>query len=290
MLAMWLLLLAAVQVLALVLVWRFFVRTEHGQLLDFIALSGNSIGQNRVDGLVNNVLNAMSVVALAVATAVIGFIALARGRILLGVLATLLVVGANLTAQGLKYVITRPDLGVDAERAAAGNSMPSGHVALAASVAIAFVMVLPPRLRGAGGLIGVAYASLAGVATMSAGWHRPSDAVAALLIVGAWAAGASFLLVVAQREDAVVEREEAHRFSVLLLFLGGAALLAVCAVALKLTDQVLSTPPDQLSRNRLLAAYGGSAAGIAGTASLVMALVLVTMHRVVPRRPIGRSM
>lgn len=285
MLAMWLLLLAAVQVLALVLVWRFFVRTEHGQLLDFIALSGNSIGQSRVDGLVNNVLNAMSVVALAVATAVIGFIALARGRILLGVLATLLVVGANLTAQGLKYVITRPDLGVDAERAAAGNSMPSGHVALAASVAIAFVMVLPPRLRGAGGLIGVAYASLAGVATMSAGWHRPSDAVAALLIVGAWAAGASFLLVVTQREDAVVEREEAHRFSVLLLFLGGAALLAVCAVALKLTDQVLSTPPDQLSRNRLLAAYGGSAAGIAGTASLVMALVLVTMHRVVPRRP-----
>jgi membrane-associated phospholipid phosphatase len=285
MLAMWLLLLAAVQVLALVLVWRFFVRTEHGQLLDFIALSGNSIGQNRLDGLVNNVLNAMSVVALAVATAVIGFIALARGRILLAVLATLLVVGANLTTQGLKYVITRPDLGVDAERAAAGNSMPSGHVALAASVAIAFVMVLPPRLRGAGGLIGVAYAALAGVATMSAGWHRPSDAVAALLIVGAWAAGAGFLLVVTQREDSMVEREEAHRFSVLLLFLGGAALLAVSAVALRLTDQVLSTPPDQLSRNRLLAAYGGSAAGIAGTASLVMALVLVTMHRVVPRRP-----
>jgi membrane-associated phospholipid phosphatase len=281
---MWLLLLAAVQVVALGLVWRFFVRTEHGQLLDFIALSGNTIGRERVDGLVNNVLNAMSVVSLAVATAVIGFIALVRGRILLAVVATLLVVGANLTAQVLKYVIIRPDLGVDAERAAAGNSMPSGHVAIAASAAVAFVMVLPPRLRGVGGLIGVGYAVLAGVATLSAGWHRPSDAVAALLIVGAWAAGAGFLLVVTQRDDAVVETEEARRFSVLLLFLAGAVLLAVAAVAVNLTDQVLTIPPDELSRRRLLTAYGGSAAGIAGTASLVMALVLLTMHRVVPGR------
>jgi hypothetical protein len=61
-------------------------------------------------------------------------------------------------------------------------------------------------------------------------------------------------------------------------------LLAAAAVGIALTNQVLSIPPDELGRRRLLAAYGGSAAGIAGTAALMMALVLATAHRVVPRK------
>ena len=65
----WLVLLVAAQVAAFVALWRFAVTTEHGQLLDTIALTGNSIGQDRIDGLVNRVLNAMSVVSVVVAIA-----------------------------------------------------------------------------------------------------------------------------------------------------------------------------------------------------------------------------
>lgn len=281
--AAWLVLLTAVQVLAFVVVWRFAVRTEHGQLLDTVALTGSSIGQDQIAGLVGTVLNAMSVVSLLAATVVIGFIALVRGRIALAVIATLLVAGANVTTQLLKYLIHRPDLGVDPERAAAGNSLPSGHTTTAASVAIALVLVLPRQVRAWGALLAAGYAAVAGVATLSAGWHRPSDAIASMLIVGAWAAIAGILLLISQRESAQVEPRDAHRLAASLLGLGGLALLAVAAVALRRTDEVLAIPPDELNRPRLLVAYLGGAAAIAGTASLMTALVLVSVHRFVPR-------
>jgi membrane-associated phospholipid phosphatase len=277
-----LLLLTAGQVVALVEIGRFFVHTEHGQLLDTIALAGNTIGRDRVDGLVGVVLNAMSLLSLAAATAVVGFIALIRRRVVLALVATLLVVGANVTTQLLKQSMERPNFGVDPERAAIGNSLPSGHTTVAASVAVALVLVLPPRVRGIGGLLGAAYAALAGVATLSAGWHRPSDAVASLLVVGAWAGLAGLTLAVAQRADIVVRPQDSHRIAAATLALGGAALLVVAVVGLKLTDQVLSTPAEELGRRRLFTAYAGSAAGIAGTGSLVMAVVLATVHRVVP--------
>jgi membrane-associated phospholipid phosphatase len=283
-LAGWLFVLAAAQAAAFLVVWRVFVRTERGQLLDTVALTGNTIGQNRIDDLVGSVLNAMSIAALVVTTVVICFIALIRGRVALAVMATLFIAGATATVQVFKYAIHRPDFGVDPERAAAGNSFPSGHTAVAASFAVALVLVLPPRLRGMGAVFGAVYAALVGVATLSAGWHRPSDAVAALLVVGAWAAAAGFLLIIRQRPGAQVEAEDAHPIAARALIAGGLALLAAAAVSLAMTDQVLSVPVDELSRRRLLIAYAGSAAGIAGAAGLMMALVLATVHRVVPRK------
>ncbi|MEN3614182.1 phosphatase PAP2 family protein [Plantactinospora sp. ZYX-F-223] len=281
--ASWLVLLTALQILAFVVVWRFAVGTEQGQVLDTIALTGNSIGQHRIEGIVGGVLNAVSLLSLLAATAVIGFIALIRVRITLAVVTVLLIVGANLTTQALKSFIERPDFDVDEAREAAGNSLPSGHTAVAASVAIALVMVLPPRVRGWGALVGAGYAAAAGVATLSAGWHRPSDAVAALLVVGAWASAASLVLLLTQRETAQVAAADGNRRAAAVLGVVGLALLLVAAVALGWTDGMRSTPISEFGRRQLLIAYGGSAAGIAGTAALVTALVLVTLHRVVPR-------
>jgi hypothetical protein len=233
--------------------------------------------------VVRTVLNAVSALSLVAATMVIGFIALIRRRVLLAIVATVLVVGANLTTQLLKVLIDRPDFGIDPERAAAGNSLPSGHTAVAASVALALVLVLPPRVRGLGALVGAGYTAVAGVATLSAGWHRPSDSVAAVLIAGAWATGAGFLLVSSQRERGP-RIDQPHVFALMTLALAGAALLAVAVLGLSLTDQVSSIPPAELGRRRLFIAYAGSAAGIAGSAGLVMALTLATVHKVVPTR------
>jgi membrane-associated phospholipid phosphatase len=280
----WLVLLVAAQVAAFVALSRFAVTTEHGQLLDTIALAGNSIGQNRIDGLVDRVLDAMSVVSLLAAIATIGFIALVRRGLWLAFVATLLVVGANLTTQVLKSVITRPDLGIDPERAAAGNSLPSGHTAVAASVAVALVLVLPSKVRAWWAVLGAGYTALAGVATMSAGWHRPSDAMASLLIVGAWAGVAGLLLIAGQRRDGFVEPGEPHRFAAAVLTVAGIALLAAAWIAVDWTNAVLRTPVDDLERGRLFIAYAGSAAGIAGLTCLLFAAVLGTVHQVVPRR------
>jgi membrane-associated phospholipid phosphatase len=280
----WLLALGAACTAGFVALARFFVRTEHGQKIDTIALTGNSIGQARIDDFVDTVLNAMSVVSLASAAAVVAFIALIRGRRGLALMVLLLIAGSNVTTQVAKLVITRPNLGVDVERAAAGNSLPSGHTTVAASVAIALVLVLPPRVRALGAFIAAAYAALAGVATMSAGWHRPSDAMAALLIVGGWASLVSILLLLARRRGDRSTGREAHRASAVVLVLAGIVLLMLAAVAMELTEQVRDYDPSELGERRLFAAYAGGAAGIVGTASLLVGLVLATVHRVVPQR------
>ena len=281
--AVWLVVLALIQTAAFGLVWRFAVHTELGQWLDTVALTGNRIGQDRIDDPVNTLLNAMSVVSLLAATAVIGFIALIRGRKALAVTATLLIAGANVTTQLLKHYLLRPDFGIDPERAAAGNSLPSGHTTVAASVAIALILVLPRKLRVAGAFLGAGYAAAAGVATLSAGWHRPSDAVAAYLVVGAWAAAAGLVLLFFQREQAVVEPGDAHRMAGAVLGGIGVVALLASAVALSWLVDRSTIPVEALGRRPLFIGYAGSAAGIVGTIAVVAALVLVVVHRLVPR-------
>jgi membrane-associated phospholipid phosphatase len=282
-LALWLLLLAGVEAAGFMAVWHFFVDNVHGQQLDFVAISGNSIGRVRLATLVHNTLNGISIVSLTAATIAIGFIALARRRVALAVGVLLLIGGANATTQLLKTLIYRPDLGVDPERAAAGNSLPSGHTTIAASVAVALVMVVPAKARGPAALLGAVFTSLAGVATLSAGWHRPSDAVAALLIVGSWAAVAGLFIVLAQRRRGDVSYGPSSRYTTTFLSLVSLGLLLGAVLCLRLTDDVLTRAVDDLSRRRLFVAYAGGALGIAGTAGLMIAAVLSTIHRVVPR-------
>src|SRR5262249_47992480 len=155
----------------------------------------------------------------------------------------------------------------DPERAGAGNSLPSGHATVAASVAVALVLVLPPRARGIGALIGAGYAAFVGVATMSAGWHRPSDSIAAFLIVGLWAAVAGLALLitpqvgllmggpgaVARRRVVAAEPGESHRFAMVLLLVVGLVLLAGALLTMAVTDQV-AVPPEVLPYRRLFLA------------------------------------
>ncbi|MFG2050399.1 phosphatase PAP2 family protein [Micromonospora sp. NPDC048935] len=281
--AVWLVVLALVQAAAFLAVWRVAVHSEIGQWVDTVALTGNRIGQDTIEGPVDRILNAMSVVSLLVATAMIGFIALIRGRIALAITATLLIAGANVSTQLLKYGLNRPDYGVDPERVAVGNSLPSGHTTVAGAVAVALVLVLPAKVRAAGAFLGAAYAAIAGVATLSAGWHRPSDAIAAYLVVGVWAAVAGLVLLITQREQAEVAPGDAHRVAALVLGVGGAFALVACGLALAWLVDLRDIGPDELARRPLFVGYAGSAAGIVGTMAVVMALVLTVVHRLVPR-------
>lgn len=275
---------AIAQLAAVEALRRVFVDSVRGQWLDAAALAGHTIGERQVEGLVDTVLEAVTVLSVLAAIVAIGFIALIRGRVLLAVAATLLIVGANVTTQLLKFLIERPELGIDLARAGAGNSLPSGHTTVAASVAVALVLVLPPAVRGVAAVLGAGYAAFTGAATVSAAWHRPSDAVAALLVVGAWAALAGALLAIGQRNVAGPRRT--HRYALTILLVAGVGFLLLTAVAMASTYQALDQQPDPdlLGRARLLVAYAGGAVGIASMAALVMALVVATVPRVVPER------
>ena len=286
----WLAALAVANLVLLLLVVKYSIGTIRGQMLDTVALAGNSLGRVRFGGTLNTALDAISVASLVLVLLVVGLIALLRRRFALAVMAVILVAGSVATTYVLKYyVITRTDLGVDPERAAAGNSLPSGHATAAAAFAVGLVLVLPKGARGIASLLGATYAAIVGVATLSAGWHRPSDVLASYLIVGGWAAAAGLLLVALQRPGAVVSERDRAGLSLAGTLVGGVTLLGAGVVALALTFNRMSVPVEEMSSRLLTLGYMGSVATITGAAYLMMAVVLVTVHRVVPQIPASTS-
>jgi membrane-associated phospholipid phosphatase len=284
-LATLLIVVAVAETVLFVGLFRLFVLTARGQGLDTIALASNTLGADRLGRPVNTVLDAISLVAVIIAACVVGFIAVIRRRFALAATSIVLIVGANGTSELLKRVLVRPDLGIDEARAAAGNSFPSGHTTIAASVVVAFVLVLPPATRGVGAVIGCLYATIVGIATMSAGWHRPSDAVGSFLIVGIWAALAGVLLRILRHRGERVIEAESHRTAGVILWILGAVALVVAVLGLWQTNDVVNVPIDQLGDRAKAIAYTGSAAGILAASALMMAVIVMTVHRVVPRRP-----
>jgi membrane-associated phospholipid phosphatase len=168
--------------------WDTFVAPERGQRADQLALEGAVRGQGVLWELAEPVLGVVSntFVGLGLAAAVI--LALARGRWWLAAQVAILVAGSNLTTQVLKHaVLDRPAL-LDVARADV-NTLPSGHTTVAASVAAGLLIAVPRRWRPVVAVAGAAYAGATGVSTLIGQWHRPSDVVAAILVVLAWTAG-----------------------------------------------------------------------------------------------------
>jgi membrane-associated phospholipid phosphatase len=163
-------------------IYQVFVRSGLGQSVDTSALRGADVDHPRVVEVLSRTLDGTSLASLVLVCLAAAGIGLVRRRIDLAVGAAVLVLGANLTTQLLKTRLARPDL----DGFPAPNSFPSGHTSAAAAVAFALVLVFPAAIRGMVALAGAAYVAVIAVATVWAEWHRPSDAVAALLIVLAW--------------------------------------------------------------------------------------------------------
>jgi len=285
----WLVTLWLANVVLFVLVTLIAVRTVRGQTLDTVALYGNSLGRRTIDGPLDAALGAISIASIAVVLIVIGGVALARRRLPLAVMAAAVVVGANLTTWVLKRAIDRPWLGVDQERFHAGNSLPSGHATAAAAFAIGLTLVVPPRVRGVVALLGATYAAVVGVATLSSGWHRPSDVVAAYFIVGGWAALAGLVLVLIQRRSAVVTRAERAEWSLAGALALGSFLAVIGLAVVFYVAQRMSNPVPAMSNSLLRMGYLGSALTVTGAAYLMMAQILVGVHRVVPHSANGSA-
>jgi membrane-associated phospholipid phosphatase len=179
-----LLLLAATAVLAVWLTYRGMVLSTTGQRLDQLAMVGSMAAAPVEAGHLRHLLHAVSGPSVAVAIATLLAVAVRRSRPELGVAAAATVAGANLTTQALKPWLDRPDLlGLGH-----GNSFPSGHVTVVASLTAGALLVSARRAQPAVAVAGVAVTALTAIATVALGWHRPSDIIGAAGVVAAWTA------------------------------------------------------------------------------------------------------
>lgn len=279
----WLVSMALLCAALFVLVYRLAVHTTRGRLLDGAAFRGAVVSRSRLTEYVEGVLDVVSVLALVLAAAAIVGIALVRRRRWLAFAAVSLIVGANATTQLLKStVLSRPDLGLQETTPATLNSLPSGHSTVALSVVAALVLVVPAALRPALCVAGVAFASLTGLATLSAGWHRPSDTVAAFLVVGSWAA-ALWLMLLLLGEPAEADGADDADRAPLVAHRRTARLLAVAAVYLLAFGGLLSAVivgtdlTAEGGASALVPAYLAGGGAIAGTGAAVMAALLVAV-------------
>lgn len=249
------------------------VHTVPGRLVDGRSLRGALLTESPAATLLERVLDLISVSALLVAVGAILAIALVRGRWAAGLGALAVLAGANVSTPVLKSVLlVRPDLGLDERTPATLNSLPSGHVSVAFAAVVALVLVLPARLRGPVAGAGVVLTSAVTMAVMSSGWHRASDAVAACLVVGAWAA--LVLVVLALLPGSRPDGRPGGGVPRLLGRVAG-VLVGVGALA---TVALLPVPvPGGVVV--LLVAYAAGVALTAGAAAGVLGLVLAELHR-----------
>jgi membrane-associated phospholipid phosphatase len=241
--------------------YQAFLRTPLGQQVDTAAMRGGDVRHPRVVEILSRTLNGTTLVSLVLVCLAAAAIGVMRKRIDLAVGATLLVLGANASTQLIKTQVSRPNL----DDFPAPNSFPSGHTAAAASVAFALILVLPQAIRGTVALIGAGYVTLIAIATVWAEWHRPSDTVAALLIVLAWGSLASFGVRVRRFRSSGSARRPSRMATLPLvaagLVTGAAGLLGL--ITLVLSERV--TPGLVSGRFAFLTGSAGITAAVAGT-------------------------
>ena len=179
------------------LVYYVTVRTIQGRLFGDASLRGALLTRSALADGADTVLNVVSVASLLGAVALVATIALVRLERVQGLAAIGLLVGANVSTFVLKrYLLERPDLGIHEVSPATLNSLPSGHATAVISASAALLFVVPTRWRYPTALAGLVVGTVTALATMSAGWHRAADSMAAFLLVGVCTAIAAGVVMV----------------------------------------------------------------------------------------------
>lgn len=244
---------AVAAAVVLVLLYIFFVRTQIGQTVDQLAYDGADFGWRSVTPFTRRLLDALPLISGVLGGLLTVVIAVFRRNWLTLAVALCAAVAAAATTQILKYVVfDRPDLGVEGF---ADNSFPSGHTTVAAASALAVFLVSSPRARPAVAGWGAAFTVLAGVSTLANQWHRPSDVIAALLVVAVWGCVVGAVLAVVRPAALTGQRTSGRGWLWWIVI----PFLAVTAVAFVITYLGASSEnPDTV-----IAYIGGASAIIA---------------------------
>jgi membrane-associated phospholipid phosphatase len=114
-------------------------------------------------------------------------VGLARRQPRSALAALALVAGANLTTQIFKALLAHPRFqsALGAEQLAS-NTFPSGHATAVASIAVAFLFVVPRDWRPLVAVCGVGLVAAVGCSVMALSWHYPSDVLGGILVATGW--------------------------------------------------------------------------------------------------------
>lgn len=269
------LLLTGAAAVALVALYTLALGTEVGLHFDDAAISG-AYGQAtipRIHEVTSSLLWTVDIASLALLGCGIVGVALIRRRADLAIGAVAVIVGANLTTELLKPLLSRVDP-FDGEAARQLRAtFPSGHATVAMSLGLALVLVVPRRLRAAAALAGGGYAAAIGISLLALGWHYPSDVAGAYVIAAGWAALAAAGLSAFQRERPRRPAADARRRSPALAAAPFVAFAAALAVTLGLA---LTRHRAELSHGPLPTHFFLAAAAV-GTLSLFLFTVAAAL-------------
>jgi hypothetical protein len=127
-----------------------------------------------------DILGLVTDVSVAVCLAACVVVAVLQRRWAVAVSAGVLIAGANVTTQILKYHVL--------QSVSPPNTLPSGHTTVGLSLALAAVIVASHRWRPLVTAGAATLATFVGAGTVSAHWHRPGDVLAAGMVCLGWAA------------------------------------------------------------------------------------------------------
>lgn len=251
-------------------VWWLGVRTANGQNFDDeVWLRLNTSLPSWLRSLVHLLAVSSTVIAISVVFALVGIVvaAVRKRWWLLGQLVVFagLCYGSSL----LKGVLPRPYL--QNINSSASNTAPSGHTLLAAAAVVVLVCAVPRAWRAACAAVGSAYTLLVALSLVAGKWHRPTDVVMSLLIVGGWA-----LLVLACTRTSGMDEIGTRSASASIQIVGSVMITGGIMVSLYGTYLVWQIEPG-LSLGASWTQSGACAATImlvCGVSMLVFGLVL----------------
>lgn len=242
---------------------RSLLLTRDGQDLDQRAMEAVYARRDTVEQVLS-LLGYISIGSAALVLTVCVVLALARRRVAEAAAAVVLVAGANLSTQLLKRVVLdRPDFGH-----LALNSLPSGHTTVVSSLVLAALLVAGTAIRPLISILGSFAITFTGASTLVAGWHRPSDVVAALAVSLGWGALVVLALVV----------RRPGRFTGAPLVQTLASFVGAAAAGILLV--VIGVRPDQGWSGAVDAALVLSVLGIASATTVGVFARLSSVHTV----------
>jgi membrane-associated phospholipid phosphatase len=273
-----------------VVVYLVFVRTHAGQRIDEAALNGR-LASSHARRAAGELLTTISVGSLALVLALLAGQALLRRRVALAIVSVAVVLGAMVLTEVLKnLVLARPDL-LSAPSTIADNSFPSGHTTTAFAVGIAATLAAPARWRRLVGASAFLYGTAIGVATIAAGWHRPSDVAGALLVVTGWASAVVLAVTLVYRDafgiaraDGDGDREEPASWARgrdLQRYVLVALVALVCGWAIVVAIAA-GRRIGAIELTALNAAFVAACAGVAALAAILLAALLTVLREALP--------
>ncbi|WP_043993758.1 phosphatase PAP2 family protein [Leifsonia xyli] len=173
-------------------VYLLFVRSYIGQVIDESAFTGADVWKGDLIEFASTFLEVLPVAAVVIGVVIALAIVLVRRNGTVFAVAVGAALAANVCTQVLKYaILSRPEKGVDI---GLSNSLPSGHTSVAGSAALVVFLVTAPAYRPLAAVIGSVFTIVAGASTLVEQWHRPSDVVAAMLVIAFWGCAAGVVL------------------------------------------------------------------------------------------------